>query len=72
MESLEALNFKCLLVLRTYFTALETRALISLPLVGRFLAPWNLTHPAPPLRAVDQVDFKDLDYAIMTLYKCMS
>ena len=71
-ESLEALSFLRLLVVRTDFTALATRVFSSSPSSGRFLVPWNLTLPAPPPQAVDQVYFMDLACASMTLHDFMS
>ena len=68
-ESLEALAFKHFLRLRTYFNALDTGSFSYLPLSGRFLLPWNLTRPAPPLEAVGQVEFMSLVCASMTLYE---
>ena len=70
-ESLEALAFKCLLVLRTSFNLLYTRAFRSSPLSGNFLAPWNLTRPAPPPQAVEQVEFMALACSIMILHESM-
>ena len=55
-ESLEALDFKRLLFLRTSLTALDTKAFSYLPLARSFLAPWKLTRTAPPMREVKQVD----------------
>ena len=71
-ESLEALSFLRLFVLRTNFTVFETRALISLHLSGCLLVPWNVTWPVPPPRAVDQVDFIALACSSMTLYEFIS
>ena len=71
-DSLEALAFLRLSVIRTDFIALATRAFSSSPSAGRFLAPWNLTRPALSLWAVHQVDFMALDCAIMNLHKFIS
>ena len=71
LESFEALDFNILLYLRTYFAVLDTRAFSSLPSARRLLAPWNLTWPAPPPGAVDQVDIMDLACARMTLHEFM-
>ena len=68
-ESFEDLVFKLFLYIRNYFTALYTRVFSSLPSAGCFLAPWNLTWPAPPPGAVDQVDLMGMACARMTLHE---
>ena len=71
LESFEALDFNILLYLRTYFTALDTREFRSSTLDRHLLAPWNLTWPAPPPGAVDQVKLMDLACGRMTLREFM-
>ena len=71
-ESLEAFALLRLFVLKTSFTVLATRAFRYLPSAGRFLTPWNLTQPTPPLQEFDQVDFMAMDCAIMALHYFVS
>ena len=71
-DSLEALDFLCLLVVRTDSTPLATREFSSSPLAWRFLAPWNLTRPLPQSQVVNQVKFLDLACTSMTLHDFMS
>ena len=72
LESPEALVFLRVFVVKTYFTALATRAFRSLPSTGCFLAPWNLTRPALLPILVNQVDFIALACGIITLHAFIS
>ena len=67
-ESCSALYLTRLFCFRISFTALVTRAFRSLPLIGRFLAPWNFMRPSPPQRAVYQVNFMALACSRMTFH----
>ena len=68
-QSFLALVFTRLFYFGISFTVLVIRAFRYLPSGGYFLVPWNLTWPAPPPRAVDRVDFVDLDCAYITLHE---
>ena len=68
-QSFLALVFTRLFYFGISFTVSVIRAFRYLPSGGYFLVPWNLTRPAPPPRAVDRVDFVDLDCAYITLHE---
>ena len=64
--------FTRLFYFRMSFTALFTRAFGSLPSVGHFLVPWNLTQPALPPWAAEQVDLMYLSCTCMNLHEFIS
>ena len=72
LESCAAVSFACLFHFRTSFAALATRALSSLPVAGRFLAPLKLTQPALLLQKVDLFGFIALDCDWTTFHKFMA